>query len=800
MSTPSQISHEHPGHLYPQLCDQAVLENSWRRVLAHYGHSKRPEEVEQFERDRESHIHRLAEELRRERYSPEPAALLSIDKPQHPGERRTIALLRAQDRLVLTALDYLLEPILSRDFESGSFAYRHGLGASAAIHRVQQFLSLHWNWAAGGDIDNFFDSMLRERLLAMLRRRIWEPPVLRLLEIYLLMGRHQGTRWVDSGRGIAQGSPLSPLLSNLYLSPLDHALRAWSEQSGEPARGGWLRYADNLLVLAESRELAESGFSVGSRVVRDDLDLQWNSDSLFVRSDAEGFAFLGFWFLEGKARISAAKFAEMQKTIEERLRSSSGDPMAGLESLSETVEGWKRYYHSGQTKDQFAQLDEALGRALAAWLGEERKRPDQPSRKSWEEWLGRLERPVEDGPQERRRWVAALMEGRIPDTSSSAADVPRGGAPSPPGEQEGKRPKPLTPQQVVGRRKRECEARQREIADFLVTEPGTFLGIHGQHLYARREGHKVAEAPLAGVRHITLLEYAGALSGDLMVEAAKRGIVIDILGRDGKPLARVSPPEAPAFDTSSAQLRLAGTPAALYVASRIVEGKIRNQRALLKYFSKFRARANADFLRAARQANEAMREIMREVASRRYADGADVTLERDRLFAAEGQAATHYWQALEALLRGIPGFTGRVRRGATDLVNELLNYGYGILYGRLLGVLTRAGLNPNISFLHAPQPGKPTLLFDFIEEFRAPAVDRVVCSRLGMGVRFTLDDEGLSIDTRRRLAREVINRLHAPVRYRGKVMPLLAVMDRQADLLVQHILGKDQYRSFPLPW
>jgi CRISP-associated protein Cas1 len=85
---------------------------------------------------------------------------------------------------------------------------------------------------------------------------------------------------------------------------------------------------------------------------------------------------------------------------------------------------------------------------------------------------------------------------------------------------------------------------------------------------------------------------------------------------------------------------------------------------------------------------------------------------------------------VKALLDEVILFEGRERQGATDLVNSLLNYGYGILYSKIWEAVIRTGLSPFISFLHKPQEGKPTLIFDLVEEFRPQAVDRAVFSMI----------------------------------------------------------------------
>lgn len=155
---------------------------------------------------------------------------------------------------------------------------------------------------------------------------------------------------------------------------------------------------------------------------------------------------------------------------------------------------------------------------------------------------------------------------------------------------------------------------------------------------------------------------------------------------------------------------------------------------------------------------------------------------------------------MRCLLWWKPGFDGRVRRGANDLVNSLLNYGYGILYSRLMNVLVRAGLNVHIGFLHKPQKGKTGLLYDFIEEFRAAAVDRCVFGWLNLSAQMELTSDGLDTETRREMAHRVVGRLQAGTRYHGDTLPLEKVMEQQAQLLVRHMEGTETYKTYILPW
>ncbi len=197
------------------------------------------------------------------------------------------------------------------------------------------------------------------------------------------------------------------------------------------------------------------------------------------------------------------------------------------------------------------------------------------------------------------------------------------------------------------------------------------------------------------------------------------------------------------------------------------------------------------------RALSAMDQVLRGLARREF--GADLDLERNQLFAAEAQAAAAYWKAVKALLWQNVGFSGRIRQGATDPVNASLNYGYGILYSRVLSVLSRTGLNPTIGFLHKPQPRKAALLYDFIEEFRAAAVDRVVFSLLNLGKDLKMEDGRLDNGTRQMLAHAVLRRLQAGTRYHGEAASLLTVIEHQGRLLVRHIEGKSRTKVLCCP-
>ena len=106
----------------------------------------------------------------------------------------------------------------------------------------------------------------------------------------------------------------------------------------------------------------------------------------------------------------------------------------------------------------------------------------------------------------------------------------------------------------------------------------------------------------------------------------------------------------------------------------------------------------------------------------------------------EGVAGRLYWEAVKEIVESKVEFMGRVHRGASDAVNALLNYGYGILYSHVWGAVANAGLEPFAGYLHVDRPGKPSLILDMVEEFRQPVVDRTVIAFINLGQNIGMKD------------------------------------------------------------
>jgi CRISPR-associated protein Cas1 len=338
------------------------------------------------------------------------------------------------------------------------------------------------------------------------------------------------------------------------------------------------------------------------------------------------------------------------------------------------------------------------------------------------------------------------------------------------------------------------------VQHLVVDEYGAFVGKHGGRLRVVKGKEKLAEAPLLHLEQVLVTGRGVCLSAEAVRACCGAGIPIYFLDGRGRPYAALyAAGLTGTVLTRREQLLAYNDRRGLALALAFAGAKITNQGGFLRYLAKYRKQNEPDLYRELRLCAG---EVCDHLAELDGLEGERVDEVRYQILSAEGRAAKRYWNALARVLPEQYGWPGRQGRGAKDSVNAALNYGYGILYGQVERALVLAGLDPYGGFIHTDRPGKPSLVFDLIEEFRQVVVDRTVVGMANKGAGFHLDDKGLLKEkSRRRIAEKVLGRLEAAERYERKRQPLRVILQSQARHLATFVRGdRAVYEPFIARW
>lgn len=243
-----------------------------------------------FDLDLEPNLGDLRLEVLAGTYRPHPLLRVWIEKDS--GGNRPLAIPAVRDRLLQTAVALVVTPLFEAEFEDCSFAYRKGRSVEQAVHQVIRLRDEGFQWVVDCDIQQFFDEIDHKILMDEVEKLIKDPGILHLIRLWLTTEVDDDGIRLPTIRGVPQGSPLSPLLSNLYLDHLDEALL------GNNLR--LVRFADDFLVLCKSRDRAEDALEL-TETTLGELRLRINVDKTRIVDFNAGFRFLGIQFIRSLA-------------------------------------------------------------------------------------------------------------------------------------------------------------------------------------------------------------------------------------------------------------------------------------------------------------------------------------------------------------------------------------------------------------------------------------------------------------------------------------------------------------------
>jgi RNA-directed DNA polymerase len=343
------------AHLLERILSRENMQRAWKRVKANKGAPGIDNmSIHEFPDSAREHWNTIRESLSDGSYKPLPVKRMEI--PKRSGGTRPLGIPTVTDRLIQQAVSQVLTPIFDPEFSDFSYGFRPGRSAHDAVYKVRDYIKEGYRIAVDMDLSKFFDTVNHDVLMHRVARKIKDKRVLKLIGKYLragvvINGRRQVTR-----KGVPQGGPLSPVLSNILLDDLDKEL----EKRGHR----FVRYADDFIVLVRSLRAGVRVSQSIERFLNRRLKLKINEKKSRV-AKTDDTNFLGFTFKGTKIRWSDEAFHEFKWRIKRLTGRSWFVSMEyRMKKIAQYLRGWMNYFGISEYYRPIPEIDHWLRRRV----------------------------------------------------------------------------------------------------------------------------------------------------------------------------------------------------------------------------------------------------------------------------------------------------------------------------------------------------------------------------------------------------------------------------------------------------
>lgn len=353
--------------LFERVLQRDNLHAAWKRVRANKGAAGIDGmSVDEFPAWAKSgHWREIVSELETERYQPAPVRRVEIEKPE--GGTRQLGIPTVTDRVIQQAIAQVLTPIFDPEFSNNSFGFRPGRNGQQAVMQVQRIIKEGRRFAVDADLSKFFDRVDHDLLMTLLGRKVRDKRLLKLINRYLRAGVMDDRHYRESREGVPQGGPLSPLLANIMLDPLDKEL----ERRGHK----FARYADDFTIIVKSQRAGERVLRSISRYLQQRLKLVVNTTKSHVVKTGE-CQFLGFTFQGKRIHWQPKTLQKFKQQVRRLTNRNWGVSMKyQLFKISQYLRGWINYFGIASGYQRCVELDHWIRRRVRMAYWRQWRRP-----------------------------------------------------------------------------------------------------------------------------------------------------------------------------------------------------------------------------------------------------------------------------------------------------------------------------------------------------------------------------------------------------------------------------------------